>query len=77
MVSPGPSPAPAGRGALRALRQIGSSVDIAPGLRELIGIALLAAFGLGLAVARGDLIFVAVFFGFAFAIAIAAIRRLQ
>jgi hypothetical protein len=52
-------------------------VDIAPGLRELIGIALLAAFGLGLAVARGDLIFVAVFFGFAFAIAIAAIRRLQ
>jgi hypothetical protein len=36
-------------------------VDIAPRLRELITIALLAGLGLGLASARGDLIFVAVF----------------
>jgi hypothetical protein len=50
-----------GSGRFAALSQIGSSVDIAPRLRELITIALLAGLGLGLASARGDLIFVAVF----------------
>jgi hypothetical protein len=36
---------------------------MAPGLRELIAIALLAGVGCGLALAHGDLIFVAVFGG--------------
>jgi hypothetical protein len=34
---------------------------MAPGLRELIALALLAGIGFGLALARGDLIFIAVF----------------
>jgi hypothetical protein len=50
---------------------------MAPGLRELIAIALLAGVGCGLALAHGDLFFVAVF-GLASAITIVeAIRRLQ
>jgi hypothetical protein len=35
--------------------------DMASGLRELIALSLLAGLGFGLALARGDLIFVAVF----------------
>jgi hypothetical protein len=50
---------------------------MAPGLRELIALSLLAGFGFGLALARGGLLFVAVF-GVASALAIIeAIRRLQ
>jgi len=36
-------------------------VDMAPGLRELIALSLLAGLGCGLALGRGDLIFVTVF----------------
>jgi hypothetical protein len=36
-------------------------IDKAPGLRELIALSLLAGLGFGVALAHGDLIFVAVF----------------
>ena len=54
--------------------QIGSSVDMAPSLRELIALTLLAGLGCGLALAHGDLLFVAVFGG-AIAMTIETIRR--
>ena len=53
------------------LPQIGSSVDMAPGLREPIGLALLAGLGCGAALAHGDLFFVAVF---GLAIAMSVVR---
>jgi hypothetical protein len=50
---------------------------MASDLRELIALSLLAGFGFGLALARGDLLFVAVF-GLASALAIMeAIRRFR
>ena len=67
----------AGR-ALATRVQIGSSVDMAPPrLPELIALSLLAGLGCGVALAHGDLIFVAVF---ACAIAMTtneAMRRLR
>ena len=57
------SPA-AGALTLRSIHaiQIGSSVDMAPPrLWELIALSLLAGLGFGLALGRGDLIFVTVF----------------
>ena len=75
-----PRPVPArvaGRGAYFTRVQFANSLDMAPGLRELIALSLLAALGFGLALAHGDLIFVAVF-GAASAVAInEAIRRLR
>ena len=57
--------------------QIGSSVDMAPALRDLIALALLAGLGCGLAAVQGDLLFVAIF-GAACAVTIVeAIRRLR
>jgi hypothetical protein len=57
--------------------QIANSVDMTPGLRELIALSLLAGLGCGLALVRGDLLFVAVF-GLASAMTIVeAIRRLR
>jgi hypothetical protein len=56
---------------------IGSSVDMAPGLRELIALSLLASLGCGLALAHGDLFFVAVFGGAIAMAIIEAIRRLR
>ena len=57
--------------------QIGSSVDMAPALRDLIALALLAGLGCGLALAHGDLFFAAVF-GVACAVTIIeAIRRFR
>jgi len=47
---------------------------MAPGLRELIALTLLAGLGCGLALACGDLLFVAVFGG-AIAMTIETIRR--
>jgi hypothetical protein len=59
------------------LPQIGSSVDMAPGLREPIGLALLAGLGCGAALAHGDLVFVAVF-GLAIAMSVVeAMRRFR
>jgi hypothetical protein len=42
-------------------RSNANGVDMAPGLRELIALSLLAGLGCGVALAHGDLIFVAVF----------------
>jgi hypothetical protein len=47
-----------------------------PGLRELIALFLLAGLGCGLALAHGDLLFVAVFGGAIAMMTIEAIRRL-
>jgi hypothetical protein len=47
---------------------------MAPGLRELIALTPLAGLGCGLALARGDLLFIAVFGG-AIAMTIETIRR--
>jgi hypothetical protein len=48
-------------GALYLPRSNANGVDMAPGLRELIALSLLAGLGCGVALAHGDLIFVAVF----------------
>jgi hypothetical protein len=48
---------------------------MAPGLRELTALSLLAAFGCGLAWAHGDTLFAAVFGGAAAITVIDAIRR--
>jgi len=55
------SPAFGWRGAYLTRVQFANSVDMAPGLRELIALSLLAGLGCGLAFARGDVIFVGVF----------------
>ena len=65
----------AGRGDFTRV-QFANSLDMAPGLRELIALSLLAGLGFGLAVAHGDLLFVAVFGG-AIAMTTNAIRRLR
>ena len=71
---------PGGRGAYAALpsrNQIGSGVDMASALRDLIALALLAGLGCGLALAHDDLFFAAVF-GVASAVTIIeAIRRFR
>ena len=59
------------------LVQFANSVDMAPGLRELIALALLVGLGWGLALAHGDLLFVAVFGGAIAMMTIEAIRRLR
>jgi len=66
---------PAGRGAYFARIQFANSVHMAPHLRELIALSLLAGLGFGLALAHGDLLFVAVFGG-TIAMTSNAIRRL-
>jgi len=60
-------------GALTTRVQIANSVDMMPGLRELIALTLLAGLGCGLALAHGDFLFVAVFGG-AIAMTIETIR---
>ena len=55
--------------------QIGSSVDMAPALRDLIALALLAGLGCGLAAVQGDLLFVAIFGAACAVTIIEAIRR--
>jgi hypothetical protein len=56
---------------------INGALEMASDLRELIALSLLAGFGFGLALARGDLLFVAVF-GLASALAIMeAMRRFR
>ncbi len=57
--------------------QIGSSVDMAPALRDLIALALLAGLGCGLAAVQGDLLFVAIFGAACAVTIIQAIRRLR
>ena len=57
--------------------QIGSSVDMAPALRDLIALALLAGLGCGLAAVQGDLLFVAIFGAACAVTIIEAIRRLR
>jgi hypothetical protein len=52
-----------GSGRLLTRVQLQTSVDMAQGLRELIALSLLAGLGCGLALAHGDLLFVAVFGG--------------
>ena len=47
---------------------------IDPGLRDLLGLSLLAAGGCGLALSQGDLLFVAIFGGACAVIAIEALR---
>jgi hypothetical protein len=49
---------------------------IDPGLRDLLGLSLLAAGGCGLALSQADLLFVAIFDGACAVIAIEALRRL-
>jgi hypothetical protein len=46
-----------------------------PSLRELLALAALAAFGFGLALARGDLLFLAVFAAASAVTIIEAVRR--
>jgi len=48
-----------------------------PRLQELVALAALAAFGCGLALAQGDLMFVAIFAAACAVIIIEAIRRLR
>ena len=48
-----------------------------PGLRELLALAALAAFGCGLALAQGDFLFVAVFAAASALIIVEALRRLR
>jgi hypothetical protein len=48
---------------------------MAPALRELIGLSLLAGLGFGLALARGDLFFLAVFGGASAMAIIEVVRR--
>ena len=75
MASPGPPVRiPARVGALATRVQIANSVDMMPGLRELIALTLLAGIGCGLALAHGDFLFVAVFGG-AIAMTIETIRH--
>jgi len=50
---------------------------MAPSLRELIALSLLAGLGCGLALAHGDLLFVAVFGGAIAMMTNEAIRRLR
>ena len=52
-----------GSGRLLTRVQIANSLDMTPGLRELIALTLLAGLGCGLALAHGDLLFVPVFGG--------------
>jgi hypothetical protein len=47
--------------ALRSRNSNQKQWDMAPDLLELLALSLLAGFGFGLALARGDLLFVAVF----------------
>jgi len=63
MASPGLPCAsrPDGPGRLLTRVQFANSVHMAPRSWELIALSLLAGLGFGLALARGDLIFVAVF----------------
>ena len=69
-----PSREPRRVGALTTRVQIANSVDMMPGLRELIALTLLAGLGCGLALAHGDFLFIAVFGG-AIAMTIETIRR--
>jgi hypothetical protein len=48
-----------------------------PGLRELLALAALAAFGCGLALAQGDFLFAAIFAAASALIIVEALRRLQ
>jgi hypothetical protein len=48
-----------------------------PGLRELVALAALAVFGWGLALARGDLLFLAIFAAASAVAIIEAVRRLR
>jgi hypothetical protein len=63
MTSPGPPASQKRAGTLtpRSLSQFHRKGDMAPGSRELIALSLLAGLGFGLALARGDLFFAAVF----------------
>ena len=64
-----------GSGRLLTRVQIANSVDMTPGLRELIALSLLAGLGWGLALVQADLLFVAVFGGAIAMMTIEAIRR--
>jgi hypothetical protein len=68
---------PGGSGRLLTRVQFANSVDMAPGLRELIALSLLAGLGCGLALTHGDLLFVAVFGGAIAMMTNEAIRRLR
>jgi hypothetical protein len=48
-----------------------------PGLRELLALAVLAAFGCGSALARGDLLFAAIFVAAIAVVIVEALRRLR
>ena len=48
-----------------------------PGLRELLALAALAAFGCGLALAQADLLFATIFAAASAFIVVTALRRLQ
>ena len=48
-----------------------------PGLRELLALAALAAFGCGLALAQADLLFATIFAAASAFIVVAALRRLR
>ena len=75
VTTPGRRLTPGGSGAYFARVQFANSVDMSPSLRELIALSLLAGLGFGLALAHGDLLFVAVFGG-TIAMTSNAIRRL-
>jgi hypothetical protein len=75
MASPGPSRSHARRvGAILKTSEMKPRID--PGLRDLLGLFLLAGGGCGLALSQGDLLFVAIFGGACAVIAIETLRRL-
>jgi hypothetical protein len=76
MASPGLSIRQRPVGAITYGVQFANSVDMTPGLRELIALSLLAGLGCGLALTHGDLLFVAVFGGAIAMMTIEAIRAL-
>jgi hypothetical protein len=72
-----PISSPRRSGRLLTRVQFANSVDMAPGSRELIALSLLAGLGCGLALAHGDLLFVAVFGGAIAMMTNEAIRRIR
>ena len=72
VTSPGTSHQPAGRGNECEMKLLWMN----PRLRELVALAALAAFGCGLALSQGDLLFVAIFAAACAVTIIEAIRRL-
>ena len=77
MTSPGPPCASQPGGSGRFQNKCEMKLPWDPRLRELVALAVLAAFGCGLALSQGDLLFVALFGAASVVAIIEAIRRLR